>query len=261
MTPDPQDQDDDQAQPFIAHLIELRERLLACIISVVVVFLGLSYFSADIYGLLAKPLLKSLPSGSSMIATDVASPFLTPFKLTFVVSIFVCMPYILYQVWAFVAPGLYKHERQLVFPLLASSSFLFYTGAAFAYFAVFPVMFAFFSAATPTGVTMMTDISRYLDFVLTTFLAFGLAFEVPLLTIMLVLVGIVTREQLVAARPYIIVGVFVIGAILTPPDIVSQCLLAVPMWLLFELGLLFSRMLSKRQQSFAQKTAEEHDEY
>ncbi len=236
-TPD----DIDSEQPFISHLIELRQRLIASLLCVLAVFLSLSYFASDIYALLAKPLLATLPAGASMIATEVASPFLTPFKLTAIVAVFVSMPFVLYQVWAFVAPGLYQHERRLVWPLLASSSFLFYAGAAFAYFVVFPVMFGFFATAAPAGVTVMTDISRYLDFVLTIFLAFGLAFEVPLLTLLLIHVGLVSRDNLIAARPYIIVGVFIVGAILTPPDIVSQCLLAVPMWLLFELGLLLSR--------------------
>jgi sec-independent protein translocase protein TatC len=245
MTTTPPTDDEGEGQTFISHLVELRARLLASLLCVLIVFLGLSYFAGDIYSLLAKPLMEKMPNGASMIATEVASPFLAPFKLTFVVSIFISMPYVLYQVWAFVAPGLYQHERRLVFPLLASSSLLFYAGAAFAYYAVFPVMFGFFAAAAPTGVTIMTDISRYLDFVLTTFFAFGIAFEVPLATLLLIHTGITTRAALAKLRPYIVVGAFIVGAVLTPPDVVSQCLLAVPIWFLFELGLLLAPLLGR----------------
>ncbi len=228
-------------QPFISHLIELRDRLLRAVLVVLVIFLGLFYFANDIYALLAEPLLAHLPEGGSMIATEVASPFLTPLKLTLVTAVFVAIPYLLYQMWAFVAPGLYAHERRLIMPLLVSSTLLFYAGMAFAYFVVFPLVFGFFTAAAPEGVAVMTDINQYLDFVLKLFFAFGVAFEVPIATILLVWMGVVTPEGLVAKRPYIIVGAFVIGMLLTPPDIFSQTLLAVPMWILFEVGVYFSR--------------------
>jgi sec-independent protein translocase protein TatC len=211
---------------------------------VLAVFLSLAYFSKDIYSLLAHPLMKQLPAGSTMIATEVAAPFFAPFKLTLIVAIFLSIPYVLYQVWAFVAPGLYRHERRLVLPLLISSSLLFYAGVAFAYFVVFPLMFKFFTATAPEGVTVMTDISRYLDFVLTMFLAFGFSFEVPIATLLLIHTGVVTLESLVAKRPYIIVGAFVVGMVLTPPDVISQILLAVPLWLLFELGILLAPFIS-----------------
>lgn len=241
------DNDVEPEQSFISHLVELRARLLACIVCVVIVFLPLSYFSNDIYSLLARPLMQQLPTGASMIATEVASPFLTPLKLTFIVSIFLSIPFVLYQLWAFVAPGLYRRERRLVLPLLLSSSVLFYTGVAFAYFVVFPVMFALFTSAAPAGVTVMTDISRYLDFVLTIFFAFGVAFEVPIATLLLIYTGITTRESLVEFRSYVIVGAFVIGAVLTPTtDPLSQSLLAIPIWCLFELGLLLAPLLAKR---------------
>lgn len=227
-------------QPFITHLIELRGRLLRIVLAVVVIFLGLVPFANTLFSLIAGPLTAILPEGSSMIAIEVASPFLIPFKLTLVLALFLAMPYVLYQVWAFIAPGLYKHERRLVMPLMASSTFLFYAGAAFAYFVVFPLVFAFFTGTTPEGVSVMTDISRYLDFVLTLFFAFGVAFEVPIVVIVLVWTGMVTQAGLREKRPYVIVGAFVVGMILTPPDVISQTLLAVPVWLLFELGVFFS---------------------
>jgi len=227
---------------FVEHLVELRDRLLRIVLAVLCFLLVLFPFANDIYHVLAEPLLRHLPQDASMIAIDVASPFLTPFKLTLVLSIFLAMPVALWQVWAFIAPGLYKHERRLVFPLMLTSSALFYLGAAFAYFVVFPLMFAFFQAVAPEGVAIMTDISRYLDFVLKLFFAFGLAFEVPIATILLVWTGFTTPKALVAKRPYIIVGAFVLGMMLTPPDIISQTLLALPMWLLFELGVFFSRV-------------------
>jgi sec-independent protein translocase protein TatC len=230
--------DEEGGQSFISHLVELRARLLRAIAGVVAVFLGLSYFANDIYALIARPLLAKLPPGASMIATEVASPFLAPFKLTLVVAVFLAMPHVLYQIWAFVAPGLYAYERRLVLPLLAASTLLFYAGMAFAYFVVFPVLFAFFAATAPEGVAIMTDIGRYLDFVLTIFFAFGVAFQVPILTVVSVYTGITTREALSAKRPYVIVAAFVIGMVLTPPDVVSQTLMAVPMWLLFEIGML-----------------------
>jgi sec-independent protein translocase protein TatC len=232
---------------FIAHLIELRNRLLRALVGVLAVFLCLLPFANPIYTALAGPLTRSLPQGGSMIAIDVASPFLIPFKMAFLLALVLAIPWVLYQIWAFVAPGLYKHERQLVFPLIASSTLLFYTGMAFAYFLVFPTVFGFFTAAAPEGVAVMTDISRYLDFVLALFLAFGGAFEVPVATVILVQFGITTPDQLVEKRPYVIVGAFVIGAVLTPPDVLSQVMLAVPMWLLYEIGIVFSRMVYKRK--------------
>ncbi|MGR9072765.1 MAG: twin-arginine translocase subunit TatC, partial [Gammaproteobacteria bacterium] len=228
-------------QPFISHLIELRSRLLRVVFCVLLVFLGLSFYANEIYSYLAGPLMRFLPKNSSMIAIDVASPFLTPFKLALVSAIFISMPVILYQFWAFVAPGLYRHERRMILPLLIASTVLFYLGAAFAYFVVFPLIFEFLTATAPAGVAVMTDISRYLDFILTLFFAFGISFEVPILTIVLVWTGITTPASLSEKRPYVIVAAFVIGMFLTPPDAISQTLLALPMWMLFEAGLLFSR--------------------
>lgn len=228
--------------PFLAHLIELRNRLLRVVTAVAIILLALLPFANRLYSVVAAPLLAHLPEGTSMIATEVASPFLTPFKLALISAIFLAMPVVLYQLWAFVAPGLYQHERKLVFPLLFTSTILFYLGAAFAYFVVLPLVFGFFVTVAPEGVAVMTDISKYLDFVLKLFFAFGLAFEVPIATILLVWAGVTTPEALTAKRPYIIVGAFVIGMLLTPPDVISQSLLALPLWLLFELGVLFSRL-------------------
>jgi len=231
---------------FVEHLVELRNRLVRALIVVVVALLCLFPFANELYAVLAAPLLVHMPEGASMIATEVASPFLTPFKLTLVLSIFVSMPMILYQLWAFVAPGLYQNEKRMVIPLMISSSILFYLGIAFAYYVVFPLMFSFFQAVAPEGVEIMTDISRYLDFVLKIFFAFGLAFEVPIATIVLVWSGVTTPEALTAKRPYVIVGAFVLGMLLTPPDMISQTLLALPMWVLFELGVVFSKIYVKR---------------
>lgn len=230
----------DEDQPFISHLIELRDRLLRIVLVIALLFLVLMPFSNTLFSALSGPLTAHLPAGSSMIAIEVASPFLIPFKLTLVLAVFIAMPYLLYQVWAFIAPGLYQHERRLVMPLLASSTVLFYAGAAFAYYIVFPLVFAFFTSTAPDGVSVMTDISRYLDFVLTLFFAFGAAFEVPVVTVLLVWTGMVTQDGLRRKRPYIIVAAFVVGMLLTPPDIISQTLLAVPVWMLFELGVVFS---------------------
>ncbi len=236
----PQPSEQEVEQPFVAHLIELRDRLLRVVLAVIVIFLALMPFANWLFTRLAGPLTAHLPEGSSLIAIDVASPFFTPFKLAMVVSIFIAMPYILYQAWSFIAPGLYRHEKQRVLPLMVSSTFLFYLGAVFAYFVVFPLVFGFLTQAAPEGVEVMTDISRYLDFVLTLFFAFGFAFEVPVATVLLVWSGAVTPDALRAKRPYIIVAAFVIGMLLTPPDIISQTLLAVPMWLLFEIGVFMS---------------------
>lgn len=231
----------EDTQPLITHLIELRKRLLNCIIAVVVIFLCLIYFSNDIYQLVAAPLIKQMPHGASMIATGVASPFLTPIKLTVIVSVFVAVPVILYQIWAFVAPALYRHERKLIMPLLFSSTLLFYIGVAFAYFIVFPLAFGFFSKTAPQGVTIATDITNYLDFVMTLFMAFGVSFEVPIAIILLCWTGVTSPDDLKQKRPYVLVGAFVVGMFLTPPDIFSQTLLAVPMYLLFEVGVFCSR--------------------
>lgn len=231
----------EHSQPLLTHLLELRNRLLKALIAVIVVFLGLVWFANDIYEFLSAPLVERLPAGATMIATDVASPFFTPIKLTLVASIFVAVPVILYQVWAFVAPGLYKHEKKLVMPLLFSSSMLFYAGVSFAYFIVFPLVFSFFTTIAPEGVQVATDISSYLDFVLALFMAFGIAFEVPVAIILLCWTGATTPEILREKRPYIVVGAFVVGMMLTPPDIISQTLLAIPMCILFEIGLFFSR--------------------
>ncbi len=239
---------EETALPFISHLIELRTRLLKIVVFVIVIFLALSAYANEIYSFLAGPLLKHMPQNSTMIAIDVASPFFTPFKLALILAVFISVPVILYQFWAFVAPGLYKREKRMVFPLLIASTFLFYLGVIFAYFVVFPLIFGFLTAAAPTGVAVMTDITKYLDFVLTLFFAFGICFEVPIFTIVMVWTGLVTPESLAEKRPYVIVGAFVIGAFLTPPDAISQTLLAVPMWMLFEIGLLFSKLFVKKSE-------------
>lgn len=249
----------EQEAPFMSHLIELRDRLLRAVLVVLVVFLALFAFSNELYSLLAEPLLVHLPQGSSMIATEVASPFLTPFKLSMVTAVFISMPFILYQLWAFIAPGLYKHEKSMAFPLLFSSIILFYLGMVFAYFVVFPLMFGFFTGIQLQGVTMMTDITKYLDFVLKMFFAFGMAFEVPIATIIVISTGMTTAEKLAEKRPYIIVAAFIIGMLLTPPDIMSQTLLAVPMWLLFELGLVFSRLLTRKRERLAKEREEQEE--
>jgi len=236
----------DAELPFLVHLVELRERLLRAVVAVMLLFLAGLPFANRIYALLAKPLLDKMPKGTQMIAIEVASPFLTPLKLTFFLAVIVAMPYLLYQAWAFVAPGLYKHERRLAVPLLASSVALFYTGCAFAYFLVLPAVFGFLHAVAPVGVAVMTDISQYLDFVLVLFLAFGLCFEVPVAVVILVLLGWVTTPQLREARAYVVVGAFVVAAVLTPPDVVSQLLLAIPMCILYEIGILATRWLPPR---------------
>ena len=240
----PNDNDINQENSFVSHLIELRARLIRAILFVLLVFMALLYFANDIYSILATPLFKHLPSESRMIATEVASPFLAPFKLTVFTAIFISMPYLIYQLWAFVAPGLYNNEKRFVKPLLFSSILLFYTGIVFAYFIVLPLLFGFFTTVAPEGVTVMTDISRYLDFVLKIFFAFGLAFEVPIATILVVWAGLTSVDSLKKNRPYIIVFAFVIGMLLTPPDVISQVLLALPIWGLFELGLLLSLKLA-----------------
>lgn len=246
-------------QPFLSHLVELRDRLLRSVLVVCVVFLVLFPFGNQIYQFVAEPLMAVLPEGTSMIATQVASPFLTPFKLSLVAAVFVSMPFLLYQLWGFVAPGLYQHEKKLAMPLLVSSIALFYLGVTFAYFVVFPLVFSFLTGMAPEGVAVMTDISSYLDFVLTLFFAFGFAFEIPIATILVVWMGMITPDKLAKKRPYVIVGAFVVGMLLTPPDVISQTLLAFPMWVLFELGVIFSRffMRNKDEEDTDQEDSEQ----
>ncbi len=242
------DQSGDVEQPLVAHLIELRSRLLRAVASIAIAFACLFYFANDIYSYVAAPLQKFLPDSSTMIATEVASPFLTPFKLTLFVSVLLAVPFLLYQLWSFIAPGLYRNEKRIAIPLLISSVVLFYAGMAFAYYVVFPLIFGFFTSVGPEGVAVMTDIGSYLDFVLKLFFAFGLAFEIPVATILLILSGTISPDNLAKKRPYVLVICFVLGMLLTPPDVISQSLLAVPMWLLFEVGIFFGRMI-KRQKS------------
>jgi sec-independent protein translocase protein TatC len=230
------------------HLLELRTRLLHAVLAILLIFCCLAYFAQDIYQYLAQPLLETMPSGSQMIATDVASPFFAPFKLTIVLSVFLAMPYILYQIWSFVAPGLYQNEKRLIAPLMFGSTLLFYGGIAFAYFLVFPVVFAFFTSVAPEGVVIATDISSYLDFVLKLFFAFGAAFEIPVAIILLCWTGVTNPDDLRKKRPYMVVGAFVIGMLLTPPDIISQSMLAIPMLLLFELGIIIATFYHKKEE-------------
>jgi len=244
-------------QPFVSHLIEMRDRLLRVVLVVGLLFLVLYPFANTLYTLLAEPLLAYMPQGSQMISTKPAGTFFAPMKLVLMLSIFAGMPFILYQAWAFVAPGLYTHEKRFALPLLASSIALFYSGMAFAYYVVFPLMFKFFISVAPAGVEVATDISEYLDFVLKIFFAFGVAFEVPIATILIVWAGFTTPEALSGKRPYVIVGAFVIGMLLTPPDIISQTLLALPMWVLFELGVIFSRHFVRRADDDEEEEEEE----
>ena len=228
---------------LIFHLVELRSRLLRMAAVILVIFLGLAPFADVLFSAIADPLMQRLPEGTSMIATQVASPFLTPFKTAMVAAVFIAMPWILYQVWAFVAPGLYQHEKRLAMPLVFTSALLFYGGVAFAYYVVFPLMFAFFTAVAPEGVSVMTDINAYLDFVLTLFFAFGLAFEVPIATVLMVWAGFTTPARLASHRAYVLLGAFVVGMLLTPPDVISQTLLAVPVYLLYEAGIIMAKVL------------------
>jgi sec-independent protein translocase protein TatC len=232
---------------LIAHLIELRSRVLKAFISVFVVFLCLVYFAQDLYVWLATPLQNALPDNAQMIATDVTSSFFAPFKLTMVLSFFIAIPVVLYQIWGFIAPGLYKNEKRLVAPLLFSSTLLFYLGMAFAYYVVFPLAFAFFTSVTPEGIVNNTDISSYLNFVLKLFFAFGLSFEIPVVIVLMCWTGITTPDALRAKRPYVIVVVFVVGMLLTPPDIISQTLLAIPMWILFEFGIIVGATYNRKK--------------
>lgn len=228
-------------QPLIKHLFELRTTALRCIISIVLITIILLPFANQIYSFIATPLIAKLPEGSSMIATEVASPFFAPFKLTLFCGIFFSIPYILYQTWSFIAPGLYINERKLILPLLISSSLLFYLGIFFAYYAVFPILFAFLTTTAPSNITIMTDINHYLDFILKLFFAFGISFEIPIATILLIKSNFITIEKLSSNRPYIILFAFFVGMLLTPPDVISQILLAIPIWILFEIGLVLGK--------------------
>ena len=236
---------DEKEQTLMDHLVELRDRLLHMVLAILIVFVALFAFSEDIFTVAARPLLDLMPAGTSMIATGVTSPFLVPFKLVLLLSVLLTIPYLLHQIWSFIAPGLYLHEKRMATPLLISSVVLFYCGIAFAYFVIFPILFGFFIGIAPEGVAVMTDIGQYLDFIIAIFLAFGIAFEVPVATFILIAAGVTSADKLAKQRPYIIIGAFIVGMLLTPPDVISQSLLAVPIWLLFELGLLSSRFFLK----------------
>ncbi|VAW38615.1 Twin-arginine translocation protein TatC [hydrothermal vent metagenome] len=238
-----------EQQTFISHLIELRSRLIKAVVTIVIIVIIQLPFASQIYSIMAQPVMAYLPEGSSMIATGVLSPFLTPFKMVFILGLIISMPVILYQIWAFIAPGLYKHEKKIAKPLLFSSILLFYLGCLFAYFVIFPILFQFIPSLSPAGVDYMPDINSYLDIMIRLFFAFGIAFEMPIAVILMILMGVTTPEKLTKNRPYVIVGVFVIGMILTPPDMISQTLMAIPMWLLFEIGIIMGRILKNRQES------------
>jgi sec-independent protein translocase protein TatC len=240
---------------LISHLMELRDRLLRAVIAIAVLFLPCAYFQDELYTLVATPLLNKLPQGASMIATNPVSPFLVPLKLAFMAAIFFAMPYVLYQAWAFVAPGLYRREKRFAIPLAISSIVLFYAGVAFAYFVVYPLMFGFLATSGPEGVAFTPEISEYLNFVLLLFLAFGIAFEVPVATVLLATTGLVRIETMVKNRGYVILGIFIIAAFLTPADAISQSLMAVPMWLLYELGIILSRVLLKEKEKARENEA------
>ena len=237
----------DQEQPLITHLVELRNRLLRAVLLVLVIFAGLFYFANDLYLILVEPLSVLMPVEGQMIATGVASPFLVPFKLTFVLAVLAAVPFILHQIWAFISPGLYQHEKKFAIPLLLSSILLFYAGIAFAYFVVLPLVFGFFTGIGPEGISFMPDISNILDFSLKIFFAFGIAFEIPVATFLMVLSGMTTVESLSGKRPYIFLGCFVVGMLVTPPDVISQTILALPMYLLFEAGVLASRLIRTQE--------------
>lgn len=247
----------DQEMPLVAHLVELRSRILRALLVILLIFIALMPFAQDLYTWVSAPLRAYLPEGATMIATGVASPFLAPFKLTLMLSLFLAVPVILHQVWGFIAPGLYQSEKRIAIPLLISSILLFYIGMAFAFYVVFPIMFGFFASVTPEGVAMMTDIGQYLDFILTLFFAFGVAFEVPVATFLMVWIGILDLQTLRDSRPYVIVGCFVVGMLLTPPDVFSQTLLAIPMWMLFEVGI-FAAALVCRSAKHPQNLPSEH---
>lgn len=238
----------DQAQPLVSHLVELRNRLLKSVLVVLALFLGMFYFANDLYLIMVEPLSTLLPDSGNMIATGVASPFLVPFKMTLVLAVLLAVPFILFQIWSFIAPGLYQHEKKFGIPLLISSVLLFYAGIAFAYFVVLPLVFAFFTAAGPQGISFLPDIANILNFILKIFFAFGIAFEIPIATFLMVLTGITSVQSLTAKRPYIFLGCFVVGMLVTPPDVISQTVLALPMYSLFEIGVLFSRMIKRRDE-------------
>jgi sec-independent protein translocase protein TatC len=246
---DPPPPDGEVSSTFISHLIELRNRLMRAVVAVLVVLLALLPFANDIYELLAAPLVAAMPQGGAMIATDVVTPFFAPLKLTLAAAVAISVPIILYQIWAFVAPGLYQNEKRLVLPLVVSSTLLFYVGMAFAYFVVFPAVFEFFVQTAPKGVVVMTDIRSYLDFAFTMFFAFGVAFEVPVAVVLLAKLGVVNPATLADKRPYVILGIFIVAAILTPPDVLSQTFLALPMWFLFEVGLIVARRVAPREEA------------
>ncbi len=248
-----------QQDTFISHLVDLRKRLLRSILAVLFVFLCLLPWTKELYALLAHPLLAVLPQGGHMIATDVVGVFLVPLKVALLTALLVALPYVLYQMWAFVAPGLYAHEKRLVLPLITASSLLFFAGMAFAYFLVFPLVFRFMASVAPVGVAWMTDIDKYLSFTLTMFVAFGVTFEVPVVIVLLVHMGTVSIEKLRAVRPYIVVGAFVAGAIFTPPDVISQLMLAIPLWLLYEAGIIIARFTGVRQGAAAEASHAETD--
>ena len=249
--------ENDKELPLVQHLIELRSRLLRISVVIILLFFGLYIgFAKDIYGVVAAPLLKLLPANSSMIATDITSPLLTPMKLTFFVALVAAIPYILYQLWAFVAPGLYRHEKRIALPILVSSVLLFYIGMAFAYFLIFPLIFKITTQSGLVGVTAMTDITKYLDFVLHMFFAFGFIFEIPVATVLLISANIVSARALIKKRPYVILACFVVGMILTPPDVTSQCLLAIPMWALFEIGVHIGLLIERRRTAKEIETAQ-----
>lgn len=236
----------DQEQPLVTHLVELRNRLLKSVLVVLTLFLGMFYFANDLYLIMVEPLSTLLPNTGDMIATGVASPFLVPFKMTLVLAVLLAIPFILYQIWSFIAPGLYQHEKKFGIPLLISSIILFYAGIAFAYFVVLPLVFGFFTATGPDGVSFLPDIANILNFILKIFFAFGIAFEIPIATFLMVLTGMTTVQSLSEKRPYIFLGCFVVGMLVTPPDVISQTVLALPMYLLFEIGVLFSRTVKSR---------------
>ena len=241
---------------FISHLVELRQRLLRGVIAILVVFVISAPFANTLYEYLAAPLMAALPEGNTMISTEPHGPFFVPFKFAFAFSVGIAMPFLFYQIWAFVAPGLYSHEKKAVVPLLVSSSILFYLGIAFAYYVVFPIIFVFFTSTAPAGVAVMTDINAYLSFVLKLFFAFGIAFEVPIATVLLVRAGVTTPENLARKRPYIIVSAFIVGMVLTPPDVFSQTMLAIPVWILFEIGLYFSKLSRPKKKEEDEDDAE-----
>ena len=235
-----------QEMTFVQHLVELRDKLLHSVIAILIIFVPLFFFKDDIYTFIAAPIMDVLPEGSNIIAIGVISPFLTPLKMALIFAVYLAMPYLLFQIWSFIAPALYKHEKQMIVPLIVSSTILFYTGILFSFYAVFPVIFGFLSIVGPSIVDFTPDIQHYLDFVLKVSFAFGVAFEVPIATILLIMFGITTVEKLKSNRPYVIIGAFVLGMLLTPPDIISQTLIAIPMWLLFEAGLIFAPMFKRK---------------